>query len=180
MVAIKVALPPNILPIREFWMTYRRPGFLNVVWFVSSPNPFLSKRYAGRLRKRYPSCWRKGGEGMGEKPIIWQHESLVVPKSFNTLCSQPFSIDQLINGFFLTTGLQLALFLLYGIHSLWLVYILAFMSRNNWASAKHLNSPRKRLDHEIFQEFWHSISISHVFDHFLVIKSLFTISSFCT
>jgi hypothetical protein len=31
---------PGILITREYWMIYRGPGFLTVVWFGSSPAPF--------------------------------------------------------------------------------------------------------------------------------------------
>jgi hypothetical protein len=49
----------SILCTREYWMIYRGPGFLAVLWFGSSPTPFppspaskLDRRHIGRLRKR--------------------------------------------------------------------------------------------------------------------------------
>ncbi len=54
------------------WTIYRRPGFLAVVWFGSSPSPFppslvskLDRRHTGRLRKRDNLLTGKGGDGDG-------------------------------------------------------------------------------------------------------------------
>ncbi len=55
--------------IREYWMNYRGPRFLAVVWF----NPPLSsvsstmRRLTGRLRKRNNFLTGGGGEGEGAK-----------------------------------------------------------------------------------------------------------------
>ncbi len=55
---------------REYWMMYRRPGFLAVVWFGSSPPPPLpSVTSPRRLRKRYNFLTgevEKGGGRVGE------------------------------------------------------------------------------------------------------------------
>ena len=61
--------------IREYWINYRGPGSLAVVWFGSSPTPFSPsfppvsstlQRLTGRLRKRdnlLTSEGRREGEG---------------------------------------------------------------------------------------------------------------------
>ncbi len=47
-----------LLVLREYWMIYRGPGFLAVVWFGSSHTPtpssvaMLDRRHTGSLRKR--------------------------------------------------------------------------------------------------------------------------------
>jgi len=65
---------------REYWMIYRGPGFLDVVWFGPPPPSFSGFLcVAGRI------YWRE--EGVGQEPIIWGRESLVVYKSVNTLCT---------------------------------------------------------------------------------------------
>ncbi len=55
----------------EYWMIYRRPGFLAIVWFGSSPIPFpLSRQQVVSLS--HTSCassvhrafWREGGGGV--------------------------------------------------------------------------------------------------------------------
>ncbi len=59
---------------REYWIIYRGPGFLAVVWYGSFPTPIppLSRQKArpGRLRKRDYSILadRWEGEGVGEEP----------------------------------------------------------------------------------------------------------------
>ncbi len=60
-------------PSTEYWMIYRGPGFLAVVWFGSSPTPSpvskLHRRHTGRLRKRETTCSReRAEEGVGEEP----------------------------------------------------------------------------------------------------------------
>ncbi len=54
--------------VREYWMIYRRPCFLAVVWLGSSPyppHPFLvSKQHTGRLIKRDDLPTGEGG-GVG-------------------------------------------------------------------------------------------------------------------
>ncbi len=70
--------------VREYWMIYRGPGFLAVVWFVSFP-PFsvskLDRRRTGRLWKRDTLLT---GEGwMGRRSTA---RNLVLYKSFKTLC----------------------------------------------------------------------------------------------
>jgi hypothetical protein len=56
---------------REYWMIYRGPGFLVVVWFGSSaPSTVrkLDRRNAGRARKRNNLQTGEEGEGEGEEP----------------------------------------------------------------------------------------------------------------
>ncbi len=67
-------------------MKYRGPGLLAVLWFGSSPAPPVSnldRRHKGRLRQLDDGRW--GGEGRAQSRR--QRESLVLYKSFNTLCS---------------------------------------------------------------------------------------------
>ncbi len=83
---------------REYWVIYRGPGFLAVLWFGSSPTPFpLSFRSASCLSFSVflcvadQACWRPTGErgrGWARSRIIRPQESLVFYKSFNTLCQQ--------------------------------------------------------------------------------------------
>jgi hypothetical protein len=75
---------------REYWMIYRGPGFLGVVWFGSSPTPYLPFQLAeGRPGtkkedwERETTCWR---EMERSRRIIRQRESMALCKSFNTLC----------------------------------------------------------------------------------------------
>ncbi len=77
-------------PSRKNWMIYRGPGFLSFVYFGSPPplpaasclsfSVFLC--VAGR------AYWREGVEG-GRCQIIRRRESMVLYKSFNTLCLHP-------------------------------------------------------------------------------------------
>ena len=59
---------------REYWMIYREPGFLAVVWFSSSPTPSpplvskLDRRHTERLRNKRQLFDRRGGKGVGEEP----------------------------------------------------------------------------------------------------------------
>jgi hypothetical protein len=57
---------------REYWVIYRGPGFLAVVWFGSLPTPFpllsvykLVRRRTGRLRKRDKLLTGEGRKGGG-------------------------------------------------------------------------------------------------------------------
>jgi hypothetical protein len=74
---------------REYWMIYRWPCFLAVVWFGSSPTPFLVTSclsfsiflcVAGR------AYWRERGErGWRRSQIIRGRESLVLSKNYSIL-----------------------------------------------------------------------------------------------
>ncbi len=77
---------------REYWIIYRGPSFLVVVWFGSmpalSPVSKLNRRHTGRLRKRDNLLTGEGGgweSGRALSRIIRTEESLVLYKSFNTL-----------------------------------------------------------------------------------------------
>ncbi len=79
---------------REYWMIYRGPGFLSIVWFCSSHVPPPSPASKLSLFLRLPGCCRsslltgEGGTGGPVKSqIIRRRECLVLYKSFNTLCS---------------------------------------------------------------------------------------------
>jgi hypothetical protein len=50
--------------------------------------------------ERDTSCWRKAEREWARSRIIRPQESLVFRKSFNNLCSPPFSFHQLITGLF--------------------------------------------------------------------------------
>ncbi len=55
------------LSVREYWMIYRGPGFLAVVWFGFSPIPFpLPATYRKNEKERQLADGMGGGEGMGE------------------------------------------------------------------------------------------------------------------
>ncbi len=73
---------------RECWIIHGEPGFLSVVWFGSSPTPSpLSRRHTGKLRKKDNLLTGGvGGKGWVRSQIIRPRESLVLYKSFNTLC----------------------------------------------------------------------------------------------
>ncbi len=66
----------SLLQLREYWMIYRGPGLLDVVWFGSSP--ILDDMKGGRK-----------GLGGGAKSYD-PKEILVLYKSFNILCSSCF------------------------------------------------------------------------------------------
>jgi hypothetical protein len=76
---------------REYWMIYRGPGFLAVVWFGISPTPSHTTSPVSKLSLflSLPVCRRssllteKGGRGRSQ--IMGRRESLVLYKSFNTL-----------------------------------------------------------------------------------------------
>ncbi len=81
------------LPPREYWMNYRRPGFLDV-WFGSSPIPSVLTPSApvSKLSLFLPLliCRRSSlltgeGKGWARSQIILQRESLALYKSFNIL-----------------------------------------------------------------------------------------------
>jgi hypothetical protein len=85
---------------REYWMIYRRPGFLAVVWFGSS-HSLLSARcfsfsiilcVADRAHSLTGEGRRRGWEG---SQMILQRESMVLYKSFNTLWVKIFQKDNI-------------------------------------------------------------------------------------
>jgi hypothetical protein len=73
-------------------MIYRGPGFLAVVWFGSSPIPLPPSPISTlSIFLSLPVCRRsrfltREGRGWGRSQIIRWGESLVLYKSFNTLC----------------------------------------------------------------------------------------------
>ncbi len=79
----------------EYWLFCRGPGFLAVVWFGSSPSlssvSKLDRRHTGSLRKRDNLLTR---EGEGGSQIIRWRASLVLYKSFNTLCCIPLYVQR--------------------------------------------------------------------------------------
>ncbi len=93
---------------REYLMNYRWPGFVAVIWYGSSPtlssptpasclslslfwllpHPLPAPTPASCLSLSLPVCGRSSlltGEG-GRSQIILKQQSLVLCKSFNTLC----------------------------------------------------------------------------------------------
>ncbi len=82
---------------REYWMIYRGPGFLAVVWFGSSPTPPPSANclslspplslspHLSKLIVCRRSSDGSGRRGMEEGPNHTTARSLVLCKSFNTL-----------------------------------------------------------------------------------------------
>ncbi len=75
---------------REYWMIYRGPGFLAVVWFGSSPNPPPLPRQQAVSLSRLPLCRRSRllmrRRGWGRSHNIRRRDSLVLYKSFSTHC----------------------------------------------------------------------------------------------
>jgi hypothetical protein len=73
----------DIGPI-EFWMIFRRPGFLEVVWFGSSPAlpPLPSwkrdRQHTGKLRMMNNFLTGDEGKGWARRRIIWPQESLLL------------------------------------------------------------------------------------------------------
>ncbi len=73
---------------REYWMIYRGPGFLAVVWFGSSPTPFPP-----HVSLSQSSCVttvehtdRRGGGGRGwARSQVMRPRKILALKSFNTL-----------------------------------------------------------------------------------------------
>ncbi len=63
--------------VRQYWMIYRGPGFLAVVWFGSTPTPFSLLLSATclffsvflRLCVGGRAYWGERGEGVGMEPI---------------------------------------------------------------------------------------------------------------
>ncbi len=63
---------PTHVP-REYWIIYRWPGFLAIVWFGSSPTPLSSQQVVSLSQSSCVSpveikCRRGGGGGAGEEP----------------------------------------------------------------------------------------------------------------
>jgi hypothetical protein len=78
--------------IREYWMIYRRPGFLAVVWFGSSPLPISKLSLFLGLPVCRPSSLLTGEgreRGWARNQIIRPRESLALYKSFNCFWSTP-------------------------------------------------------------------------------------------
>ncbi len=74
----KVSNPPWIGSVKDFWIIYSGPGFLAVVWFGSSSNPF---RQSARQEnwEMETTCWReRGGKGLGRSQIKRRLESLAL------------------------------------------------------------------------------------------------------
>ncbi len=71
----------NICTPREYWIIYRGPSFLAVVWFRLLPHPFSP---SARPRKRDNLL---SGRGWGRSQVLRRRESPVLYKSFNTLCA---------------------------------------------------------------------------------------------
>ncbi len=82
----------TIVLVREYWMIYRRPGFLAVAGFSSTPTPShpLSRQQAVSLsRSSYVSSVPLiDGEARewARSKIIRSRESLALYESFNALC----------------------------------------------------------------------------------------------
>ncbi len=79
----------NCVYSKEYWMIYRRPGFLVIFWFVSSPIPFPPLPSASCLSFSYFLCVLSRSSfltsrGWRSSQIIRQRESLVLYKLFNT------------------------------------------------------------------------------------------------
>jgi hypothetical protein len=72
---------------REYWMIYRGPGFLAVLWFGSSksPPPLPSVRSTGDTQEDLLT----GEEGRRRSQIIRQRESLVLYKNIQSFLSLP-------------------------------------------------------------------------------------------
>jgi hypothetical protein len=76
---------------REYWMIYRAPSFLAVVWFGSSPTPFpipfpsaSCLSFSVFLCVAGRACWRERGRARGAKSYD-HRESLALYKLFTTL-----------------------------------------------------------------------------------------------
>jgi len=77
--------PSSAVPRREYWMIYRGPGFLAVVWFSSSltPLPPSSVQHVVSLSKSsglssVSPVKLTDGRGVGGVWRIWRRESLVL------------------------------------------------------------------------------------------------------
>ncbi len=88
-VALELSLPQSRDSTREYWMIYRGPGFLAVVWFGSCPIPFPSLPSVSSTKKtekkKRQLADERVGRGWGRSQIIRRRESLVLNKSFNAL-----------------------------------------------------------------------------------------------
>ncbi len=76
----------------EYWTIYRGPGFSRSYGLARPLLPpslvsKLDRRHTGRLRKRKNLLTGEGGGRLGEEPNHTTARSLVLYKSFNTLCS---------------------------------------------------------------------------------------------
>ncbi len=77
---------------RAYSMIYRRSGSLAVVWFGFLPTSSTSLPSVSSTsdtqedRERETTCWQEEGKGRGRSQIVRPQESLVLYKSFNTLC----------------------------------------------------------------------------------------------
>ncbi len=84
----------------EYWLFSRGPGFLAVVIFNSSPSPFpvskLDRRAASHVKseKKRQLADARWGRGVGRSQIMRWRESLVLCKSFNTLCCIPLYVQR--------------------------------------------------------------------------------------
>ncbi len=87
-------LAPYIVRSREYWMFYRGPGFLAVVWLGYSPTPSTLLQWAICISFSVFLCVtspveltdERGGRGWARSQIIRRGESLVLYTSLNTLC----------------------------------------------------------------------------------------------
>ncbi len=95
---------------REFWMSYRGPGFFAVVWFGTSPPRLVSKldrQHTWRLWKRNNLLTGEGGKGVGEEPnhtTARKPSPLKSRKAFkiNILCPEPINNNRKMrNSFFI-------------------------------------------------------------------------------
>ncbi len=81
--AIPSGMPFPSINTRECWMIYRGTALLEVLWFGSSatpshpPRPSLySTGEAQEDWEKETTCWREGGEGVGEELNYTTQESL--------------------------------------------------------------------------------------------------------
>ncbi len=89
MQAVLIFLCENIHWSRYYWMVYIGPSFLAVVWFGSPPHPLPPPlpsasclSFSVFLCVAYRAYWReRSGKG-----VIRRRESLILYKSFITLC----------------------------------------------------------------------------------------------
>ncbi len=74
-------------------MIYRELGFLALLFLYGSPPPLPSVGLTGDTEEYWETtCWRlREKEGWGRSQIIRRQESLVLYKSFNTLCTKHFA-----------------------------------------------------------------------------------------
>ncbi len=87
-------LQENDIPLpREYWMIYRGPDFLAVLWFGSSPVIKMSLFLSLPVCRRSSLRRERGWKGLERSQIIRRRESLVIYKSFNTL---PLSINHFL------------------------------------------------------------------------------------